>query len=240
MEPLLATLDGRHGGGPDGVPRVVLVPGEALSVIPWQAVGLPAAMAPARYACEALVLSTAVSARQLVDVAARSVRPVDEAPVLVSDPLEGGPNSRDEVLVLRAAFYPGARVYGELEGAPIALAGGGTPQEVLDLLAGALTLQHLRCHAVATDTLEAPHIELTKTNCRSRRCWSRRRGAGPGLGADRAIRHLRRRPDPVRPRRGADARHGVPRRGGGHRVRRTLGGLQPATPTSRCSPSTTS
>jgi len=55
---------------PDGEPRVVLVPADVLGAVPWAAARLPGP-GLVRYACQELVVSTAASARQLVDVAAR-------------------------------------------------------------------------------------------------------------------------------------------------------------------------
>lgn len=119
-----------------------------------------------RYACADLVLSTAASARQFLDVTSRVALPLDLEPVLVSDPtgdrdLFAAP---DEVLTLRDIFYPDAIILGDLRGLEPA-DGPGTPEELLSRLPGVrslgASLLHLSCHARTADTAEASHLALT-------------------------------------------------------------------------------
>ena len=140
--PLRAALPG------DGVPRAVLVPADVLGAVPWAAARLPGP-GPARYACQELVISTAASARQLLDVAGRSA--AAGSVVLVGDPTETLPRVPEEVAALRAGPYPGAVV---LDGPD------ATPDAVLDRLPGA-ALVHLACHAVSAESVDESRLELT-------------------------------------------------------------------------------
>ena len=140
--PLRAALPG------DGVPRAVLVPADVLGAVPWAAARLPGP-GPARYACQELVISTAASARQLLDVVGRSA--AAGSVVLVGDPTETLPRVPEEVAALRDGPYPGAVV---LDGPD------ATPDAVLDRLPGA-ALVHLACHAVSAESVDESRLELT-------------------------------------------------------------------------------
>ena len=161
LEPLRAALPASRDPR-----RVVLAPPGALGAVPWAA----GRLADGRYACAELVLSTAASARQLLDVAGRAPLPGALDPVLLADPRGDLLFARDEVLALQDAFYPHALVLGDFhgvepaDGAPIAR-GAGTLAEVLAQLPGARTLGasllHLACHAWTAATAEASYLELT-------------------------------------------------------------------------------
>ena len=167
VEPLLEAL----GSGPDPA-HVVLVPSGVLGAVPWAAARLRTGRPEPRYACTELVLSTAASARQFLDVTARAALPVGLDPVLLADPRGDLLFAMDEVLALQEAFYPNAAVLGDFRGivstdddTPLA-DGLGTPAEVLERLPGARTLGasllHLACHAWTASTAEASYLELTE------------------------------------------------------------------------------
>jgi hypothetical protein len=134
----------------ESVPRVVLVPAGVLGAVPWAAAHLPGP-GPVRPACAELAISTAASARQLLDVAKRSPAQ-DGDVVLVGDPTGSLPWAADEVADLRDGPYPRAVV---LDG-PAA-----TPEAVLDRLPGA-ALVHVACHAVSAESLDRSRLELTE------------------------------------------------------------------------------
>ncbi len=154
MPPLLAALGDLPGSGPGGARRVVLVPCGPLAAVPWQAARLPTASGEVRYACQDLVLSTAASARQLRDVASRTVLPLAANPLLVTGPAQDLPGVGDEVRALEDAFYPAATVLGS----------AATPDQVLARLPAAAdaghSLLHLGCHATAGASLEASRLDL--------------------------------------------------------------------------------
>ncbi len=142
----------------DGPPRVVLVPGGPLGVVPWQATAVSGAVGDVRYACEDAVFSTAASGRQLLDVASREALPLDGAPVLIGDPTANLPGARAEVTALARSFYPAARVLGA----------EATPGAVLSLFTAEpdggrseLSLLHLGCHAETGGTPGEARLELT-------------------------------------------------------------------------------
>ena len=143
VAPLRAAL-----GSSGTPPRVVLVPTGVLGVVPWAAAHLPGS-GPVRHACAELVISTAASARQLIDVAARPRTSGDA--VLVGDPTASLPRAAEEVAALRAGPYPGAVV---LNGA------AATPEAVLDRMPGAALL-HVACHARTADSIDESRLELT-------------------------------------------------------------------------------
>jgi CHAT domain-containing protein len=128
---------------------VVLVPAGVLGAIPWAAARLPGP-GPVRYACAELMISTAASARQLLDVAGRAPTP-DGAVVLVGAPTASLPGATEEVAALRDGPYPEAVV---LDGA------AATPDAVLDRLPGA-ALVHLACHAISAESADESRLELT-------------------------------------------------------------------------------
>jgi hypothetical protein len=161
LDPLLAALAGRAGSGPDGVPRVVLVSCGRLGSVPWAAARWADPDGRVRLGCQDLVLSTAASARQLIDVAERPALAFDRPAVLVSEPTrQDGADA--EVLALKNAVYPDAVLLGEVDGA----VGRGTPDDVLAVLPGSGSdpppLVHLCCHAVATDEPSTSRLELTE------------------------------------------------------------------------------
>lgn len=163
LDPLLGVLRGRHGSGPSGTPRVVLVPGGRLGAVPWAAAHCPDDMTARRYACQDLVLSSAVSAGQFVDAVARPPLGVSSGvPVLISDPT-GTMDTAPEVVALRAAIYPDAVLLGQVGGG--ATDGAGTPEQLLAQLPGSgasAPIVHVACHAVASDDPENSWIALTE------------------------------------------------------------------------------
>ncbi len=100
------------------------------------------------------MLSTAASARQLREVAARGVLPLGADPLLVSGPADDLPGARAEVRALAGTFYPGATV----------LESAATPAQVLARLPAAVdaghSLLHLGCHATAGASLEDSRLDL--------------------------------------------------------------------------------
>jgi len=164
LEPLLAVL----GTRPTPV-RVVLVPSGVLGALPWPA----ARLHNGRFACVDMALSTAASARQFLDVAARSMLPLGLEQVLVADPLGELPFAVDEVLALHGSLYPDAVVLGDFATVESAAEddlefpdGSGTPTEILGRLPGVSSLGasmlHLGCHAYTAGTAEASHLALTE------------------------------------------------------------------------------
>lgn len=157
IAPLLTRLGDRTQDGP---PRVVLVPSGALGRIPWHAARRPDAGAH-RYACADVLLSSAASARQFVDVATRAPGPAAAAEaVLVADPTGELPGAAAEVEALRDGIYPDATVLGTAAGA----AGPGTPAEVLAFLPGAdatpVGVVHLACHASTGASSDTSSLRL--------------------------------------------------------------------------------
>jgi tetratricopeptide (TPR) repeat protein len=129
--------------GTGRTPRVVLVPCGALGVVPWHA-ARENLLSGHRYALEDLVLSYAGSARQLVELAGRPRRALDERPVVVADPTGELISARPETRFL-SGLYPSARLFGLLD-ADLPVTGTGTRAEVLDELAEA-SMMHFGCHA---------------------------------------------------------------------------------------------
>ncbi|MEU0792277.1 CHAT domain-containing protein [Amycolatopsis sp. NPDC005961] len=163
FEPLRAAL------GTEGRPaRVVLVPSGVLGVVPWPA----ARLLDGRPAIEEFVLSSAASARQFLDTASRAALPLHLEPVLVTEPLGDLTFAADEVISLRDAFYPDAKIFGDLsaftpsEGGDAPATGIGTPEEVLANLPGdrslGASMLHLACHARNAGAVEASYLELTR------------------------------------------------------------------------------
>lgn len=133
---------------PGGSPRLVLVPGGVLAAVPWAA----ARSGDGRYACQDMVLSTAASARQLVDVAARPVLGPPGRAVLVTSSDPGLPATTEEVSALRAAVYPDAAVLT-----------AATPAQVLGALPPSGTaLLHLACHATSAAGVDESCLSLTE------------------------------------------------------------------------------
>jgi hypothetical protein len=154
----------------DGVPRVVLVPGGVLGAVPWAAAALQVGSGnevTRLRACQSLGISTAASARQLIDVAGRPRLPLTMSPTLICAPQDDLFGAIEEVLTLRDTFYPGCAVLGDLsivqETAPAdvdpetdrQLGGVASPAAVLDRLPGytsmGASLLHFSCHGIALD-----------------------------------------------------------------------------------------
>ncbi|MER6348638.1 CHAT domain-containing protein [Streptomyces sp. NPDC001595] len=140
--------DGNRRRDRTGPPRIVLVPCGRLGIVPWHAARLPAG-APHDYVCQAMVISYAASGRQFLGTVRRGRRAPDTAPVLVADPTISLSFAELEVAALQQSLYPRARLYGEFYEPPAEPAGEGTPDDLLDALAGAPSLLHLACHGSA-------------------------------------------------------------------------------------------
>ena len=146
MEPLSPVLAHIH---PARRARVVLVPVDALCVIPWHAAypagdqGLPSS--ERRYAMDAVAFSYAASGALLSRVARRSPPALDSSVLLVGDPGGDLPHARAETQALQAAFYPDATIWGR----PPALTDGeATAPRLRNALAGAgHSLFHYAGHA---------------------------------------------------------------------------------------------
>lgn len=143
----LAANENRRKDRP-GPPRIVLVPCGRLGVVPWHAARLPAA-APHDYACQIMVISYAASGRQFLNTVRRARRAPADAPVLVADPTMSLPYAELEVAALQQTLYPRARLYGEFYEPPVEPAAPGTPDDLLDALAGNPSLLHVACHGSA-------------------------------------------------------------------------------------------
>lgn len=153
---LAANESRRHRPGP---PRIVLVPCGRLGVVPWHAARLPKG-APKKYACQIMVISYAASGGQFLRTVRRSPRAPGAAPVLVADPRMDLTRAEQEVLALREAFYPQARLYGEFYESPVDPMATGTPDELLGLLREPLSLLHVASHGSAgiRPTVSALHL----------------------------------------------------------------------------------
>ncbi|MEU2712825.1 CHAT domain-containing protein [Streptomyces sp. NPDC007205] len=129
-------------------PRVVLVPCGRLGIVPWHAARFPAD-APYDYLCQALVISYAASGSQFLRTVRRAPRDPVSAPALVADPTLDLTFAELEVLELRNAFYPGARLYGDFGTLPPGSVPDGTPDQLLALLAQDHSMVHLATHGMA-------------------------------------------------------------------------------------------
>ncbi|GGW43433.1 hypothetical protein GCM10010503_20090 [Streptomyces lucensis JCM 4490] len=129
-------------------PRVVLVPCGRLGIVPWHAARFPAD-APYDYLCQALVISYAASGSQFLRTVGRAPRDPVSAPALVADPSLSLTYAELEVLELRNAFYPGARLYGDFGSLPPGSVPAGTPGQLLSLLAQDHSMVHLTTHGKA-------------------------------------------------------------------------------------------
>ncbi|MGW1604529.1 CHAT domain-containing protein [Streptomyces eurythermus] len=129
-------------------PRVVLVPCGRLGVVPWHAARFPE-HAPFDYLCQALVISYAASGGEFLRTARRAPRHPVSAPALVADPTITLTYAELEVLELRNAFYPGARLYGDFAAFPPDSVPAGTPGQLLSLLAQDHSMVHLATHGMA-------------------------------------------------------------------------------------------
>ncbi|MEU3663701.1 CHAT domain-containing protein [Streptomyces sp. NPDC032940] len=193
----LAANEDRRKGRP-GPPRIVLVPCGRLGIVPWHAARFPDE-APHAYACQAIVFSYAASGRQFLDTVRRARRAPGADPVLVADPSLSLPYADLEVTALQRSVYPGARLYGELYEPPAEPEGAGTPDDLLDVLAGTPSLLHVACHGSAGPSPTASALQLAHPEDRTGGA------AGPGPGLLTVARLLGRRPGGRGPSDGADA-----------------------------------
>ncbi|MEU7467802.1 CHAT domain-containing protein [Streptomyces sp. NPDC044984] len=129
-------------------PRVVLVPCGRLGIVPWHAARFPAG-APYDHLCQALVISYASSGSQFLRTIRRAPRDPVSAPAMVADPSLELTYAELEVLELRNAFYPGARLYGDFASFPEGSVPTGTPDQLLALLAQDHSMVHLTTHGMA-------------------------------------------------------------------------------------------
>jgi hypothetical protein len=152
MRPVLGAA--RTGTGRE--PRIVLVPGGELGVVPWHAARCSGDL---RYACQVAVISYAASARQFVDAARHAPRPWAEEPVLISD--SGcSPDSGSALYItavgiagLQADYYPEAKVYGRARTRLDGSVPGAAATEAGHILAAlphrgypGASLLHIGCH----------------------------------------------------------------------------------------------
>ncbi|WP_405808786.1 CHAT domain-containing protein [Streptomyces sp. NBC_01520] len=128
--------------------RVVLVPCGRLGVVPWHAARFPPEAAH-DHLCRTTVISYAASGSQFLRTVRRAPRDPVSAPVLVADPLMDLTYAETEVTALRDAFYPQARLCGELYDAPPGKLMPGTPDAVLGYLADGASLLHVVSHGSA-------------------------------------------------------------------------------------------
>jgi CHAT domain-containing protein len=148
--PVLAHVRGRL---PGRLPRLVLVPTQQLSLVPWHAAcWQPAGADQRRYACQEAVISYAASGRQLIDVSQRPALPLRQRPVVLGDPARKLPFSTREAQAIYDACYQGGAYFGYV--GPLwhgQAAGPGSGGEVLAQLPTAsspgASMLHLGCHA---------------------------------------------------------------------------------------------
>ncbi|MEV8545985.1 CHAT domain-containing protein [Streptomyces sp. NPDC051572] len=143
-------------------PRVVLVPCGRLGIVPWHAARFPAD-APYDHLCQALVISYAASGSQFLRTVKRAPRDPISAPAMVADPSLSLTYAELEILELRNAFYPGARLYGDFATFPPDSVPAGTPDQLLALLAQDHSMVHLATHGMAgvRPTESALHLAPT-------------------------------------------------------------------------------
>ena len=173
MRPLLDMFDTAGGRAP----RLVFVPMDTLSLIPWHAAWGPGPDGGRRYALQDAEISYAASARLLCDVAARPAVAHSGAALVVGNPTGDLRYAGEEADAVQQAFYPRGRFLGRR--ASGRAAGAGTPQEVLawltdtaDVKEGAEGAEgaegsegavlHLACHAsIARDARRTAHLSLS-------------------------------------------------------------------------------
>ncbi|MEL5956486.1 CHAT domain-containing protein [Streptomyces sp. CLV115] len=139
--------------------RVVLVPCGRLGIVPWHAARGPGRASPA-YLCRTTVFSYAASGSQFLRTVRRAPRNPAAAPVLLADPTLSLTYAEVEVLALRNAFYPGARLCGGMFEVPEDELLPGTPDEVLGFLTDGASLLHVASHGSAgvRPTVSALHL----------------------------------------------------------------------------------
>lgn len=147
--------------------HLVLVPSEALSLVPWHAARNTDSAGTHTYAIEDTNISYIASGRLLIETSTRPPQPRDTRALLVGDPRGDLPSAKSEVLEL-AECYPDARCLGagDHPGVPPAW-----PDDVLAAMPSAdgpgLPLLHLACHGMVGRTplesqlLLAEHKALT-------------------------------------------------------------------------------
>ncbi|MET7475156.1 CHAT domain-containing protein [Streptomyces sp. NPDC005648] len=154
---MFATASGR-------APRLVFVPMDTLSLVPWHAAWGAAPDGRRRYALQEAEISYAASARLLVDVAARPAVTHSGAALVVGNPTGDLSYAGEEADAVQRAFYPRGRFLGRR--ASGRADGPGTPQEVLTWLTDVTGVEegavlHLACHAsIAHDARRTAHLSL--------------------------------------------------------------------------------
>ncbi len=133
-------------------PRLVLIAGGSLSLVPWHAARSGSREAgTVRYALQDTVFSYAASARQLLDAALRPSLALSDNPVVLADPTNTLNSAILEAEGIYERCYPSGRYLGSTSpGWPGTAAGPGTPGQILGELPrsdhpGASVL-HLGCH----------------------------------------------------------------------------------------------
>jgi hypothetical protein len=166
MSPLLHEVrQRRHDREAGTLPRVVLVPGGILGIVPWHAAWTATSGGEAgqgrTYACQHAIFTYAVSGRQFADSACRTpLHPGSDA-VFVADPTHSLPGAVFQTRALREHLYPRALGYG-WTGEPGEDA--GTPSQVLRHLPGpgspGASLLQFSCHGVSLDTPMTSYLDL--------------------------------------------------------------------------------
>ncbi len=158
IEPLLGQLGRRGGSQP---PRVILVPGGPLGIVPWHAAWVGEAEGSRTYACRELVFSYAASARQLIDATRRKRLPLMADPVFVADPTRSLPGATFQTLALRRCLYPNSRGLGDTgdRGDPV-----GTPEQVLAHIPGrgilGASMLQFSCHGLSAASPVDSYLRL--------------------------------------------------------------------------------
>ncbi|MFE7302421.1 CHAT domain-containing protein [Streptomyces sp. NPDC057579] len=162
LAPVVAALDeGLTRGGDRGEEplRIVLVPCGRLGIVPWHAARRPTGTGHA-FLCETTVFSYASSGGEFLRTVRRAPRDPAAAPVLLADPTLDLPYAEPEVMALWNAFYPRARLCGEISDVPEDELVAGTPDDVLALLADGVSLLHVASHGSTgtRPTVSALHL----------------------------------------------------------------------------------
>jgi hypothetical protein len=149
---ILPILSQLHSWEIQHSPRLVLIAGGSLSLVPWHAARSGSREAGTiRYALQDTVFSYAASARQLVDAAHRSPLALSDNPVVLGDPTNTLNNAILEAQAIYQQCYPSGRYLGVTSpGWPGTTAGLGTPGEILGELPHSdhpgASMLHLGCH----------------------------------------------------------------------------------------------
>jgi CHAT domain-containing protein len=160
------------------VPHLVLVPLGELGAIPYAAAWTsdPAMRGGRRYAVDDLLLTHAVSARLLAEVARRPRLPLHERVVLVTDPTGEFPYARATAHSLADTLYPSATVYGRGRHAE----GPAATANLLAALPGTdspgASLLHLSTHAT---TVPVPRLQTADGWLPRARILAQARGRPP-------------------------------------------------------------